>query len=132
MQIYSNITSTPATKQNFNGYQICRLPEDLRAIVVKNDSFRTLSENCDVYVNATAKKMKWSDPLKFRTPKRNEKAALECVVRNKESGECISKFDATSNGSIYGTLEALVDNMLKKIENIDTEERMNRLMMRGL
>lgn len=130
MQIYSNITSTPATKQNFNGYQICRLPEDLRSIVLKNDAFRTLSENCDVYVGATAKKMKWSDPLKLRTPKRNEKAMLECVVSAKDSGECLSKFYATSNGSIYGDLEALVKNMLKKVEDLDMHERMNRLMMR--
>ena len=116
MQIYSNITSTPATKQNFNGYQICRLPEDLRSIVLKNDAFRTLSENCDVYVNATAKKMKWSDPFRFRTPKRNEKAALECVVRTKNSGECVCKFNATSNGNVYGNLGSLVENMLKKVE----------------
>lgn len=130
MQVNSFTTATPINKQQFKGYQICRVPDDLRQVILKNDSFKSLSKDYDVFVGATPKKMKWLDPFRLRTPKRNEKAALECVISDKNTGSRIMKFNATENGNIYGNLENLVGSMLKKVENIDAEERINRLMCR--
>ena len=130
MQVNSFTAATPTNKQQFKGYQICRVPDDLKQIILKNDSFKSLAKEYDVLVDATPKKMKWLDPFRFRTPKRNEKAALECLINDKNTGSRIIKFNATENGNIYGKLENLVESMLKKVENIDTEERINRLMCR--
>lgn len=128
MQILNRNNSTPVNKQTFERARFLRLSSEARECLLNDKAFSRLAKEYDIFVSASPKRT-WKDPLGLREANLDEKCRLTCEMQNLKDEYDLKTIRTFTAGKFIAPLREHLQTLLKRVSDIDFEERLNRLIM---